>query len=197
MGSRGMSNMGTAARMGLTGMTGLGSLRGSTQSGQFIGANTGQTPFIGGGQLDKISQPDQNFGQNWPKLWQQPYGSQYNRANQQSNSNYGQSGYGQSRNQVQLPPVRRVDIEYTKKSAADISSALSQRLQNTAGLHSLSPLEASFQGDTLILKGVVATDHDRDLAERLAHLEPGVEQIQNDLVVNKAGTPDSKNSSPH
>jgi osmotically-inducible protein OsmY len=188
----GMSGMGMSNTSGLSGMTGTtGISQTSTSTGQFIGANTGQTGFVGAAQAgtqNSSRNSTQSYGLNsgnYGSSGNYSSSNQYNRGSQQYNSNYGQSGYGNQSgsNQNQLSVVRRVVIDFPKKSNADISSALSQRLQKTAGLHCLSPLEASFQGDTLILKGVVATAHDRDLAERLARLEPGVDQIQNDLVV--------------
>ena len=38
----------------------------------------------------------------------------------------------------------------------------------------------------MVLKGTVATEHDKRLIERMAKLEPGIDQVQNDLAV---GTP--------
>ena len=38
-------------------------------------------------------------------------------------------------------------------------------------------------GPTVTLQGVVATERDRKLAEKIAKLEPGVGQVQNDLTV--------------
>ena len=49
---------------------------------------------------------------------------------------------------------------------------------------------ATFQGSTLVLKGTVATAHDRDLAGVIARMEPGVAQVQNDLVVLSSETPE-------
>ena len=107
----------------------------------------------------------------------------------------GQGGYGMqnNRNQVQMLVTRRVNIENATIPSAGLSSGLNQVLKRTVGSHSSSPIEASYQGRTVVLKGVVATNRDRDLAARLVRLEPGVDQVQNELVVQQADSPDSKN----
>jgi hypothetical protein len=194
MGMSGMGGMGTSG-MGMSGMSGMETSMGNTQSGQFIGANTGQTGFIGGGQLGQNQggrMTTQNYGMNSGQYGQfgNTRGNQANRGNQQ----YGQGGYGSqnNRNQVQMSIARHVDFEYDKSSSVKINSALSQLLQQAVGKRSQSKVEASYQGNKLILKGVVATAHDRDLAGLMAHMEPGVDQVQNDLVVKTAEAPDSK-----
>ena len=44
-------------------------------------------------------------------------------------------------------------------------------------------MEVTIEGATAILRGVVATEHDRVLAERVAKLEPGVRQVENLLTL--------------
>jgi osmotically-inducible protein OsmY len=62
-------------------------------------------------------------------------------------------------------------------------------IAKTAQVRKLSPIRVTEQGDTLILRGRVATRADRDLAENLARLEPGVWNVRNELVVG--GEPDT------
>ena len=115
--------------------------------------------------------------------------------NQFGQMGYGQGGYGMQNNsnQVQLKVTRRLDIENaTNIPSTGVSSGLNQLLKRTMGSRSPSSIEASYQGRTVVLKGVVATARDRDLAAKLMRLEPGVDQVQNDLVVKQADTPDSK-----
>ncbi len=90
---------------------------------------------------------------------------------------------------IQLKLTRRADIENDNSnvSNAGVSSGLNQLLKRTVGSRSpSSSIEASYQGRTVVLKGVVATARDRDLAAKLVRLEPGVDQVQNDLVVKQA-----------
>ncbi len=64
------------------------------------------------------------------------------------------------------------------------------KLQNTIakvpGLTKLGPIEATLEGTTAVLRGRVATEADRQLADGLARLEPGVGAVRNELVVGSA-----------
>jgi hypothetical protein len=203
MGSTGMGGMSGMSGMGSSGMggmsSGLGSTMGTTQAGQFIGANTGQTAFIG---ANTQAGQTQNMGMG--RTTQNSFGSSTGQFGQfggmRQNNQFGQMGYGQggygmqnTNTQNQLKFTRRLDIENAPiSSSAGVSSGLNQLLMRTMGSHSPSSIEASYQGRTVVLKGVVATARDRDLAAKLIRLEPGVDQVQNELVVKQAETPDSR-----
>ncbi len=55
-------------------------------------------------------------------------------------------------------------------------------------LQTLSPVTVLTRGRTVILRGTVASDHDRDLAGQLARLEPAVDQVENELIVGQPTT---------
>ncbi len=126
---------------------------------------------------------------------------------------YGQTGMGLNQNnlnQLQIATVRRIAFDVaTRAESSGVNSEISQRLQKALRKGPLSPaasstvdtaltgatpamklVTATFQGSVLVLQGEVATDHDRQLAEMLASMEPGVYQVQNNLVVTAAA--DSK-----
>jgi len=67
-----------------------------------------------------------------------------------------------------------------------VASKLSMQLTKSKGISAVGPVTVEMQGQTAVLRGVVATGHDRDLAARLALLEPGVSQIQNELQVQES-----------
>jgi hypothetical protein len=50
-------------------------------------------------------------------------------------------------------------------------------------IHKLTPIAVAMQGDTVILRGTVATEHDRGLAEEIARMQPGVWNVHNELSV--------------
>lgn len=196
LGGMGMSSMGSMGGMGTSSMGGMGSTMG-TQTGQFIGGNTGQT-FIGGNTMTGTGQ---NQGMMRGGTGMNSFGGMGGMGGQfggmRGNNQFGQmgGGYGMQNNsnQIQLKVTRRLDIENaTIIPSTDVSSGLNQLLKRTIGSRSPSSIEASYQGRTVVLKGVVATARDRDLAAKLVRLEPGVNQVQNDLVVKQADTPDSK-----
>jgi hypothetical protein len=74
-----------------------------------------------------------------------------------------------------------------------VNSALTKRLADLPSVHWSSPGQVVIQGRTAILRGVVASAHDRELAERVMSLEPGVSQVDNQLVV---GSDSSKSAAP-
>lgn len=70
------------------------------------------------------------------------------------------------------------------KFSAELGGRLTSLLKDRA----TAPIQASVEGRTVVLKGAVATEHDRVLAEKLALLEPGVGSVENDLVVRPKGS---------
>ncbi len=90
---------------------------------------------------------------------------------------------GGSANTAPIPTQFVSAIESRPADAGKFSTSLPERLARLPELHWNSPGQTEIRGRTLILRGTVATDHDRQLAERVARLEPGVDQVQNQLVV--------------
>jgi hypothetical protein len=65
-------------------------------------------------------------------------------------------------------------------------AVLGARINRTLGARVRSPISAAVQGDAVTLQGSVATAADRQLAERMAAMEPGVRQINNRITVQVA-----------
>lgn len=80
----------------------------------------------------------------------------------------------------------RVGFRHPAVAPSQVSATLAQRLSRSRRIESLSRMEVVLQGGTATLRGVVATDHARALAGQLARLEPGVQQVNNELVVAAA-----------
>ena len=51
----------------------------------------------------------------------------------------------------------------------------------------ITPIRVVMEAETVTLRGVVQTAHDRVLAEQLALLEPGVRRVRNELTVGPVG----------
>lgn len=96
--------------------------------------------------------------------------------NQQANRPAG-GGLGGKRLTV------RVGFEPAGVSPQEITSGLQQHYSRVPGLNSAS---ASLVGRTVVLRGSAATDHARDLAERLALLEPGIDVVRNEMTTSQA-----------
>lgn len=207
-GSSTLGGMGMSGGMNSMGLGNVGQLdssdrfvRGNRQAGAFVGANTStQTGFVGdiqAGQNQGMQGYNQDFGLNSGQYMGNARTSyRTNRANQQSD--FGQGGYGgqYNRNQTRIPIIRHVAFEYPKPSGANFSSALTQRLQEALGFRSLAPLEVAVQGGIVVLQGRVATAHDRELAALLVRLEPGVDKVQNDLIVGTTAPQAEEDSHP-
>lgn len=67
---------------------------------------------------------------------------------------------------------------------AQFNSQLAQRLAGVQQLQSNARVQVLMSGRTAVLRGTVESAHARDLAERVAMLEPGVSAVQNELVVS-------------
>jgi len=68
-----------------------------------------------------------------------------------------------------------------------LSAAATKSLVQAMRLPPGAPVEVSVQGGTAVLRGVVATPHDRALAEQLVLLEPGIVRVTNELQVSPQG----------
>jgi hypothetical protein len=73
----------------------------------------------------------------------------------------------------QPPPVSPARIE-----------AFNQRLVTLPGIRFVGPATVTLEGRTAVLRGMVATAEDRELAEALAMMEPDVRDVRNELEVD-------------
>jgi hypothetical protein len=67
-----------------------------------------------------------------------------------------------------------------------LSNQLASRLGRAPQFQIHGPLQVELVGRTVVLRGTVDSAHARDLAERMAMLEPGVSTVQNELSVAAA-----------
>lgn len=116
-----------------------------------------------------------------------PFGA--GRGFQQTRRQVPRTGYGARRTTGQVRARIRMGFSVARPAPAQLSSRLAQRLEKSSWLDAQSPIEVAFEQGTAILRGVVATEHDRALAEQMARLEPGIRQVQNQLTVSQPTTP--------
>jgi hypothetical protein len=67
----------------------------------------------------------------------------------------------------------------------DSAAALTALLHRSADTRKRSLISVTVQGETAHLRGVVATDQDRAVAELVVLMEPSIWRVQNDLVVER------------
>lgn len=98
----------------------------------------------------------------------------------------------QSKARVQITPGFVVHGPADSK----ISATLQERLEKSKRIERRGPITVMLDGNTAVLSGSVATEHDRDLAERVALLEVGVAAVRNELTVQPSSPPNSIPLSP-
>ncbi len=163
-------------------------LRGNRQPGQFVGADTAD-----------VANPMSNFRQT---LGLGPMTSSglteslaaLGRSLQGPNPTGNQQGSFGNNSRTAYRITRTVAFEYALPQPAQHSAVLSQRVVRALRLPDADAIRVILQGRTAILQGEVATEHARDLAERLLRLEPGVSSVQNELTVQ--GTPPADAPTP-
>ena len=93
-------------------------------------------------------------------------------------------------------PRLKVSFDFAPRPTAEVSTDLTRRLQSSLQSPLQSSLmreaagsiEVSKEGTTAILRGEVASERDRRLARLLLLLEPGISNVQNQLIVSPPGS---------
>jgi len=191
-GRTGSSGLGGGSSFGRSGMgtgTGIGGLqtgsterfvRGNRQPGQFVGADTqdvsGILSTLGSGSR---TMSNQNFNARAIS------GQGRNRVNQPGAQPGGAArGARGGRSGEQLAVAVELGFEPPAASAPEVlSDALTTKIGQSKRIQTVEPIQVSFVDGTAVLRGVVATPHDRELAEQWMLLEPGVRAVRNELTV--------------
>lgn len=204
-GRTGSSGLGTSSSFGRSSMgsgTGMGGLqtgsterfvRGSRQPGQFVGADTqdvsGILSTLGSGSR---TMSNQNFNARAIS------GQGRNRVNQPGAQPRGgaQGGRG-GRSGEQLAVAIELGFEPPAVSAPEVlSTTLSTKIGQSKRIQTIEPIQVSLVDGTAILRGVVATPHDRELAAQWILLEPGVRAVRNELTVAGKASSETSRSEP-
>ncbi|MDX1965178.1 MAG: BON domain-containing protein [Pirellulales bacterium] len=147
---------------------GLGQNR-QGQQRQFVGADSGDFANFFGSVVGAQQAAFQGMARQ-------------NNMNQGNQQNQGNQGNARSKKTVRA--IRTVQFEFASPQPEVLTTTLSTRLNRTKSLSRLSgDIQVQMDGRTAILTGVVKDQRQRDLAERLCLLEPGVSKVQNDLTL--------------
>jgi hypothetical protein len=190
-GQGGVGGMSSRSGFGSSGMGQSGMGSGGTsvggqarRAGDFVGANpTGQAQnFVGAAQAQGAAGNMAVGGGSYGP------GMQMGAAGRAAGAGM-QFGAGAA----QAPVIRTrlsLGFENPAPDPQKFSSLLGQRLMDLPGIHWGSVVQVEIQGRTAILRGVVATEHDRDLAARVVRLEATIEQVDNKIdVAARSATP--------
>ncbi len=148
------------------------------RQGAFVGADTEDRGFVGAATSEAAS----GGGQASRNTRRGGGGS-----NRQANVNQSR-GRGRQQDEVRVV----LQLGFTRPDPANIAASLAPaavasklagRMERSSWIQKRSPLQVSIEQGTATLRGLVATEHDRVLAERLAMLEGGVWKVENLLQV--------------
>jgi osmotically-inducible protein OsmY len=158
--------------------TGSRFLRQNVQAGDFVGMDAqSMAEFVGRVGAGQAGNPRFQAGI-----------SRQN-AGRGANGRPPQAGARGGGTQTQLRTTIRLGFDRSGSASTGVNTKLRTRLAESSGIQFLSSVEVAMDGRTATLRGVVATEHDRALAEQLARLEPGIWKVRNDLLLPESVPP--------
>lgn len=160
-------------------------LRENRDAGQMVG---GDVQGIGNlrGQTDGGSQNTSGMfgGQN-------SYGSRSMLSNMMNSGMFGSSR--QQRQQLRVPLRIGPNSFPFASTTPPVTTGPNLRVQNRLArlpqLKDRGSVEVEMEGQVAVLRGAVTSQHERDLVARLVLLEPGIEDVRNELQVGAAPVP--------
>lgn len=152
------------------------------RQGAFVGADSADTGFVGSAAAGNTQNSNRNI-----------------RRGGGGRTNVNQGGRGNRQRdeirvvlQLGFTPPQPNSIA-PKLAPGAVASRLAERMERSSWIQNRSPLKVSIDQGTATLRGVVATEHDRVLAERLALLEGGVRKVEN-LLELESKSPDAQDA---
>jgi len=150
-----------------------------TGSERFLRENRQPGQFVGADNTDAANLRSQAQGQNFGGLGGLgPLGAFANQ------NQFNPQGQGNTANQRTVRTPIRLGFTPSRTPPAQLAGRLQVRFTKIPQLENAAVIAVQVQGKTVVLSGVAASDYARDLAARLAMLEPGVGAVQNDLIVD-------------
>ena len=144
-------------------------IRGNRQPGEFVGADR-DADFVGAPQAGATPSGRRS---------QRRLGSQANRGGNQPNRS--------SRNSRDAVRTHiRLGFSVVRPTVTDVAPRLHRQLGKITLPKAGSPIQITVEKGTVILRGAVASAHDRAIAERLVLLEGGIWKVKNELTVSEA-----------
>ena len=157
---------------------------GNTGNNSFIGSSSGNA-FIGGS-----SGAGTTANRNTTARTTTMSSATRNRASN-SNRMSGQMGNGGNtiNNQTQVQPVITLGFTAPKADYATVSTALSQRLEHTNQTGHLGTVKIELADRVTVVRGTVASEHDKKVIENMIRLQPGVSEIDSNVQIETPAIP--------
>jgi len=86
-------------------------------------------------------------------------------------------------------PKLRIAFDYAPPAPETLAETIREDLQAAQGLEKLGSISVSVEGRTATLRGEVASERARKLAESFVLFEPGIERVRNELTLPRRETP--------
>lgn len=167
---------------------------GARQPGQFVGADTRDVQDF----RSMIANPQQ--AQQAVQQWRSGLtslgstrGGQPTQPSGRLSTAYGR-GFGRS-GAGEISAAVRLGFSMPTPPADQSAAATLQQVQKDGRLQTIGAIQVVVEQGVAVLRGAVASPHDRSLAEQLVRLEPGVRQVRNELEVAPQPA-DAENSLP-
>jgi BON domain-containing protein len=151
-------------------------VRGSRRPGEFVGAGdtAGSAGNFVGSQMAGAT----------------PAGSRSNSGRSSlANRDGNQPNRSSRRSRTDVRTRVRLGFTVVRPAATDVVPRLHRQLEKIIQPRARSPIQIEVDKGTAILRGAVASAHDRAIAERLVLLEGGIWKVKNELTVSEAQTP--------
>jgi hypothetical protein len=211
MGSMGMGGMGMGSQMGLGQMgsssqfgiatlpSQQGSFVGFGNQGRFVGNAQAGAQQLGGGNSFGGGRNNNQFGGRNNNQFGGRNNNQFGggRGNNQGfglDQNFGgQGNFGgaNNRNQPTIRPIQKVAFSYPQPNPSLTTTTINTRFEKLSERTSFRGLNVEVVEDgKAVLRGTVASEDSRRLAERIVALEPGVRSVRNELVVEPTAAND-------
>jgi hypothetical protein len=184
-GAMGMGGSGTSRQMGNLGSGGLLTgterfIRGN-QQGRFVGRDAAEVSDL----FRSLSGGNEARAQ---ATGRRTTGGRGNNRRAAGDAALGRQAGAMGTRQQVLPRTEwRAAFAHPQPTPAKLNAALTARIRRNVQFRAEGVPEVELESRTVTLRGVVASSHDRILAEKLALLEPGVSHVRNQLRV--AATP--------
>ncbi|MBC8350537.1 MAG: BON domain-containing protein [Planctomycetes bacterium] len=81
------------------------------------------------------------------------------------------------------PPQLQLGFSLPERELTELGTHLAEELQGSSRFSAQCRFEVSVAGRTAILRGEVTSVRERDLAELVARIEPGISSVRNELLV--------------
>lgn len=147
------------------------------RQGNFVGSDSSDTSFVGAATSGDTGRSNRNIRRGGGGA---------------ANVNQGR-GRGRQQNEVRIvlqlgftPP--KPGSFAPQRAPKAVAAKLADRMNRSSWIQNRSQMEVTIDEGVATLQGVVSTEHDRVLAERLAMLEGGIRKVENLLKVESASS---------